>query len=866
MDHIVHRWRYPDWIPSPIRSIASDPFSSKVALGREDGDIEIACSSSKWHTLARIYGQEDFKLQSLVWSTVEEGRLFGISLNGFIFEVDLKGLLLKNIQDSCGGSAWCLAPSPRSPILAIGCEDGTCRIFTYDNNNLQYFRAVPTAGSRILCVAFHPKLPRIVMGCTDGTIRCVDENTSRSLFRMTGDILRGVPTRIWSLVVLSDSTIVTGDSRGHVQFWDGQVGVLIATIQQHTAEVLALAVSPDETSIFASGTDSRVTCMRKVSIPHSELVNNNTNEHSHSHSPADNQWVHTTAQRPHSHDVYTLAIISNNYNYKQKDGKTSTTTSSTSNDNQGRLLSGGLDCKLCVYSLEGFGQLRPSWILPIPARGLVHTILNDHCSGWSLVRHRRRIDLWKLNGNIPSKLIRKNNDDNNDDDVDVIGTVEDNTDNEDKDIINNTNDVASTKCELILRLESPSDLHHISCTSMAKRNSNSNHKGIESDIIIAASRNSGTKLWLLQHATSTSSTSKLIVKKLELPKVANTSCTAMCFSEDGRLLVLATKLGTILLLDIATKVVDDDEDGSSSITDVNIRHVIPHRDMIASMRNTTSRNTTATSSSSITGNTSGIESLSMLSSGENSSGGGGYEVLEDAIVQLSLSSDGLWLGVADGSCRGRVYVYDLDRFRLHWAVPRNISPITDIQFHPTSSTSLIVIFANNTFLLQDLSTRRLCPWSETIPPHSMPDVLRKCPGPLQGVCFCPDSSNTMILYGQGYFVYVDLDMPIPNKPKVIAATTTSTSTSSSNMMLSNNKHMDDNNMQIQNMTGKKRRKKEKAMKELNEASPNFAMVHRYRGLVHVSYLSGGQLVMVENPWLGVLSQLPDTLARKRYGT
>ena len=85
---IYFRWRYPSWNPSTIRSLASDPFSTKVAIGREDGDIEITCSTSKWHTLACVYGQRDFKLQCLVWSSIIEGRLFGISLRGFVFEVN----------------------------------------------------------------------------------------------------------------------------------------------------------------------------------------------------------------------------------------------------------------------------------------------------------------------------------------------------------------------------------------------------------------------------------------------------------------------------------------------------------------------------------------------------------------------------------------------------------------------------------------------------------------------------------------------------------------------------------------------------------------------------------------------------------
>ena len=89
MNYEVHRLRFSDWHPTSIKSIAVDPFSSKVAVGREDGDIEICNAAYKWYIQTKTPGQKDFMLQSLQWSTTIEdsGRLFGISLRGFIFEV-----------------------------------------------------------------------------------------------------------------------------------------------------------------------------------------------------------------------------------------------------------------------------------------------------------------------------------------------------------------------------------------------------------------------------------------------------------------------------------------------------------------------------------------------------------------------------------------------------------------------------------------------------------------------------------------------------------------------------------------------------------------------------------------------------------
>jgi hypothetical protein len=54
----VHRLRFCDWTPSAIKSVSCDPFSQRVAIGREDGEIEVRqCSvycSSNFEILALL--------------------------------------------------------------------------------------------------------------------------------------------------------------------------------------------------------------------------------------------------------------------------------------------------------------------------------------------------------------------------------------------------------------------------------------------------------------------------------------------------------------------------------------------------------------------------------------------------------------------------------------------------------------------------------------------------------------------------------------------------------------------------------------------------------------------------------------------
>lgn len=51
--------------------------------------FQICDSSCKFYVQATVSGSQDFRLRALQWSPVAEhcGRLFGISLRGFIFEV-----------------------------------------------------------------------------------------------------------------------------------------------------------------------------------------------------------------------------------------------------------------------------------------------------------------------------------------------------------------------------------------------------------------------------------------------------------------------------------------------------------------------------------------------------------------------------------------------------------------------------------------------------------------------------------------------------------------------------------------------------------------------------------------------------------
>lgn len=46
----------------------------------------------------------------------------------------------------------------------------------------------------------------------------------------------------------------------------------------------------------------------------------------------------------------------------------------------------------------------------------------------------------------------------------------------------------------------------------------------------------------------------------------------------------------------------------------------------------------------------------------------------------------------------------------------------------------------------------------------------------------------------------------------------------------------------------------------------FLRACRYRPVIFADFLSEGELLVVEEPWLKIMQRLPDPLFRQRYGT
>ena len=350
----------------------------------------------------------------------EQMRLFGCSRDGTIFELDFATKRQTNVIGSGGGGVFCLASMCSrgksrtvsfGGYFAAGCEDGTIKIYTaFGSNQVGTASGIPTlaatlpsAGTAILSLAWLPGQSGhdgggmggsvFFAGVADGTIRRFDCVTSivtgpistgsviapsrgsasinyrwKSTLRMTVEN-RGLreSTKVWALEALSDGTVISGDSLGHVQIWDGMSGTMTQTFDHNEsgADVLCLAVSEDENKIFASGVDSSVRCIQRQCLTFAD---------------EERKWISSNSHRKHSHDVKALAIC-----HKE--------TSNSSNPLE-LLVSGSVDTRICSYVVKDFKSNRPKIWYNWPTLSPI-----------SLSRERRllavtrdnRIDLYCLN-------------------------------------------------------------------------------------------------------------------------------------------------------------------------------------------------------------------------------------------------------------------------------------------------------------------------------------------------------------------------------------------------------------------------------------------------------------------------------------
>lgn len=357
----VHRCRFVEYQPDGINCIepqqrteGGPAVDERVAVARSNGNVEIWNVSSGWHMERQIPGGEELSVETLVWAG---DRLFTAGLHSMITEWSTVTLAVETIVDSFGGSVWCMALSNDGAFLAAGCEDGSVKLLDTSGGALEYARSFDKQEGRILSVDWDQDGQSLVSGGSDATIRVWNATTGKCRLRILVQSERNDPALVWSVKMLPDKSIVSGDSFGKTQIWDGKFGTLLQSFKQHEADVLVTLVSPDAQTIFASGVDNKVIQLKKIAADE---------EGGH------DSWILAGRAREHTHDVRALALASNDV-----------------------LVSGGVDSNMIVYPASTFGQAGTSHrkIPPFPQHNVITLA---PAAGRLLYQYNRTIKIWQL--------------------------------------------------------------------------------------------------------------------------------------------------------------------------------------------------------------------------------------------------------------------------------------------------------------------------------------------------------------------------------------------------------------------------------------------------------------------------------------
>ncbi|TPX30870.1 hypothetical protein SmJEL517_g05677 [Synchytrium microbalum] len=316
----THRCRFVEYVPAAIRQLVFSPEtylkSTYLACARADGDIELwrlREGGARWHLERTIPGGNDASAEAMAWShqiqpdpaELEDldaaeieahkkalldapPRFFSAGEDAVITEWDTTTLQPVNTVDSNGGAVLCMKVSPTQTQLAVGCADGSIRLFSISEpGTLEYYKTLDkTDNTRTLSLAYDSTGNVLAAGGADSCIRRYDVNTGRCTLRMTMDVTADEQTMVWEVLILKNGTIVSADSNGCVQFREGMHGTLSQSFKSHAGDVLCLATNAKGTAVFSGSVDRKI--VRYV--------------------PIGNEWTVSGEKRYHSHDVHTIAL------------------------------------------------------------------------------------------------------------------------------------------------------------------------------------------------------------------------------------------------------------------------------------------------------------------------------------------------------------------------------------------------------------------------------------------------------------------------------------------------------------------------------------------------------------------------------
>ncbi|KAL5960453.1 U3 small nucleolar RNA-associated protein 4 [Taenia solium] len=204
-----------DYIPQPFTSLTRNE-RGLIAASRVDGSVDVYDENDHFYLLHHIPPWVLTSIYAVCWSNM---RLFATGGEGCIFELSMTSI------------------HPKANLLLPGGLPARSLI-SHDENLIS-----GNDGGYINIIAVASGSFELKSCLTKGKYQWMTNAYSKEIF-----IKR-------STLSFARNTLFSGDSRGNVCVWDSEVGALVSSFETHAADVLALAVSKDNQSVFAAGAD-----------------------------------------------------------------------------------------------------------------------------------------------------------------------------------------------------------------------------------------------------------------------------------------------------------------------------------------------------------------------------------------------------------------------------------------------------------------------------------------------------------------------------------------------------------------------------------------------------------------------------------
>ncbi|PWN21384.1 hypothetical protein BCV69DRAFT_282113 [Microstroma glucosiphilum] len=245
------------------------------------------------------------------------------------------------ILSSQGGVIWCMSVSPLARYVALGCEDGHIRMIDIRDNRFEHLShtnaakagvgecvaKTDMAKTRIVSLAWGPPNKKqktltpaqkarttaaaqttsdsdsdsdeeeddwtesfLLAGTTSSLALIYALPTGRVSQKLLLPKARNEQTIVWSVTVLPDKTLVTGDSLGFVTLYDAKSRVPLSDgrfqVHDKGADILCLTVGSDGKTLYSGSVDQKVSEFALLG----------------------KKWVHTATRRLHAHDVKAVVV------------------------------------------------------------------------------------------------------------------------------------------------------------------------------------------------------------------------------------------------------------------------------------------------------------------------------------------------------------------------------------------------------------------------------------------------------------------------------------------------------------------------------------------------------------------------------